>query len=284
MNDNATQWPNGRHYDTVKRALRYLAEHQARQPGLNELADAIGLSPHHLHRTFQQWAGITPKQFLQHLTRQAALTRLHAGQSVLNASLDAGLSGPGRLHDLLIKTDAVTPGEFRRGGLDLMIRHGCSTSPFGPVNLAWTDRGLNFLGFPQDGDAPHETRLREQWPMARLQRDQRNATRWSERIFGAAEKTPLPVWLHGSPFQLQVWQALLSIPPGTAVAYRDLAQYIGRPGAARAVGKAVGANPIAWLIPCHRVIQSVGGLGGYRWGLATKQAMLGVESLRSQTA
>ena len=266
------------HYATVARALHYLAEHQDQQPGLDELAGQLGLSPFHLQRTFQNWAGVSPKQFLALLTRDQALDRLRRGASVFDAALDAGLSGPGRLHDLLVKTDALTPGDARRGGAGLSMEYGTGDSPFGPALVAWTRRGISFLAFLQeDGEGHALDDLQTQWPRVQLNRNQAQAQTWLQQIFASARQQPLPVWLRGSPFQLKVWRALLAIPDDAWVSYADIARAIGQPGAARAVGSAVGKNPIAWLIPCHRVIRSVGEFGQYRWGAVTKQAMLGWE-------
>lgn len=268
-----------RHYDMVADALAYLVAHQAEQPGLAELAEHLGRSEAHVQKTFQAQAGLSPKQFLKALTRDRALDRLKAGATVLDASLDAGLSGPGRLHDLLISTDAMTPGEARRQGRGVAVNRGTGPTPFGPALLAWTGRGITFLGFLRNRGLDEALgELEAQWPDASFSDDDREATRRLAAIFDGARSTPLPVWLRGSPFQLKVWEALLSIPPDHHVTYGQLAERLGRPTASRAVGTAVGRNPISWLIPCHRVITAAGTLGGYRWGLETKQAMIGLES------
>jgi AraC family transcriptional regulator of adaptative response/methylated-DNA-[protein]-cysteine methyltransferase len=266
-------------YKLVARALNWVAENQADQPDLERLSVEMGLSPYHLQRTFQDWAGVSPKQFLKSLTRQDALARLKRGSSVLDAALESGLSGPGRLHDLMITTEALSPGEVRKLGKGVAIQYGSGPTPFGQAVLAWTDRGINFLGFCEDtgyDTVVHE--LKNQWPSAEFKLSQKAAAKQLEKIFSDFGKTPLRLWLTGSPFQLKVWEALLSIPENSHASYGQIAAYIGQPRASRAVGSAVGSNPVAWIIPCHRVIRKLGGLGGYRWGEITKQAMIGYEA------
>jgi AraC family transcriptional regulator of adaptative response/methylated-DNA-[protein]-cysteine methyltransferase len=271
-----------RQYQLVSQTIRWMVEHRGEQPELETLAAAAGISPGHLQRTFQDWAGVSPKQFLKSLTRQSARQRLAAGASVLDAALQSGLSGPGRLHDLMITTEALTPGEIRRKGQGVSLEYGFGESPFGQTLLAWSGRGLNFLGF-SDETGPEQalTALRSQWENATFDENSEGAQAWSERIFGGCAEQPLPLWLRGSPFQLKVWEALLSIPEGAHSTYGRLAACIGKPSAARAVGGAVGSNPIAWIIPCHRVIRQLGELGGYRWGSCTKSAMIGYEAARA---
>ena len=239
----------------------------------------MGVSPHHLQRTFQTWAGVSPKQFLKSLTRDAALARLKKGSSVLDASLGAGLSGPGRLHDLLISTDALTPGEIRKHGEGVQLDYGFGETLFGKALVAWTSRGVNFLGFCEENGAESTlATLQEQWANASFRESTTAAQRWLDRIFSGSNDKPVPLWLRGSPFQLKVWEALLEIPEGTHSTYGQLAVRIGHPGAARAVGTAVGGNPVSWIIPCHRVIRQMGEMGGYRWGGLTKRAMIGYEA------
>lgn len=274
-----------RQYDTVAAAIRWMTEHRDQQPDLDSLADAIGVSPHHLQRTFTRWAGVSPKQFLKHLTRTAALERLAEGCSVLDAALSVGLSGPGRLHDLLISTEAVTPGEARTLGSGVRFGFGSGDTPFGGAVTAWSPRGLSFLGFCGDsGPASCIEALREQWPRASFQEDSITAQGWLDQIFAGSRREPLRIWLSGTPFRLKVWQALLSIPPGALATYGSLARLLGQAGAARAIGSAVGANPLAWIIPCHRVIRESGEFGGYRWGATAKQAMIGLEAARATRA
>ncbi|MEJ2383422.1 MAG: methylated-DNA--[protein]-cysteine S-methyltransferase [Xanthomonadales bacterium] len=263
--------------------LNWLAAHRTQQPGLSEIADATGMSPYHLQRTFQRWAGISPKQFLKALTREAAIARLSRGDTVLDAALETGLSGPGRLHDLLLTTEALTPGEVKRGGAEVTFRFGFGECLFGLALIAWNERGINFLGFCNDVD-PRDAlgELRDRWPNASYVRDEAGARDWLKRVFADAPTTPLPLWLRGSPFQLRVWEALLAVPEDANVSYGRIARAVGAPGAARAVGNAVGGNPIAWIIPCHRVIRGMGELGGYRWGVSTKRAMIGYEHAKAR--
>ena len=270
-------------FQLVSSTLRWLHAHREEQPDLSRVAAAVGTSPYHLQRTFQRWAGISPKQFLKLLNRDAAIDRLRRGVPVLEAAVDTGLSGPGRLHDLLVTTESLTPGEVRRHGQGVALHYGFGECVFGRALLAWTPRGLNFLGFCNE--VPDEAALedlRARWRRAEFRRDDRGAAEWLERIFADSRETPLALWLRGSPFQLKVWEALLSIPENAAVSYRQVAEAIGEPGAARAVGNAVGANPIAWLIPCHRVIRQAGEIGGYHWGVDTKRALLAFEQARDE--
>jgi len=270
-------------HDMVADALRFLVEHQDEQPSLGRLAAHLDRSESHVQKVFQDQAGVSPKQFVRMLTRERALARLREGASVLQAALDSGLSGPGRLHDLLIDTDALTPGEARRRAQGVELWRGHGASPFGPVLLAWTDRGITFLAFTREtGEASAERELARQWPDARFRDDDAAAARRLGHIFDPVRRQPLKLWLRGSPFQLKVWEALLAVPSGRHVSYGQLARYIGRDSASRAVGTAIGRNPVSWLIPCHRVITGSGALGGYRWGLETKSAMIGWEAAREQ--
>jgi len=275
--------PQVQQYDLIADAIRWMVEHRAEQPDLNRLSLAMGVSPHHLQRTFQRWAGVSPKQFLKSLTRNAALARLKEGCSVLDAALESGLSGPGRLHDLLISTDALTPGEIRMRGEGVELHYGFGESPFGEALIAWTLRGINFLGFCQeDGSAQTLMVFRNQWSKARLSEDSTGAQSWLDTIFSESHDKPIPLWLRGSAFQLKVWEALLEIPEGTHSTYGQIAMLVGHPGAARAVGTAIGSNPLAYIIPCHRVIRQAGEIGGYRWGETTKRAIIGYEAASSR--
>jgi len=271
-----------RQYDLISRAIKWVAEHQSQQPELESLAAAMRVSPHHLQRTFQDWAGVSPKQFLKSLTRRAAVERLLAGTNVLDAAISVGLSGPGRLHDLLITTEALTPGEIRKRGEGVELEYGFGNTPFGLALVAWSSRGLNFLGFCEEHGAQNVLAdLRAQWSKARFSENPVQAEAWLDRVFSSSREQAIRLWLRGSPFQLKVWEALLTIPEGAHASYGSLASYIGQPAAARAIGSAVGANPLAWIIPCHRVIRQAGELGGYRWGTVTKQAMIGFEAVRN---
>jgi AraC family transcriptional regulator of adaptative response/methylated-DNA-[protein]-cysteine methyltransferase len=274
-------------YERVAHMIRYLDAHHEAQPGLAELAACIGLSPHHFHRLFSRWAAITPKDFLQCLTLAHARELLAHGHSVLDSALGAGLSGPGRLHDLCVSLEAATPGEWRTGGAGWTITAGFASSPFGRCLLAEGPRGICHLAFVDaSGGKEAYARLREQWPEARLQRADAGAAALAQRIFCKPGMVhagpPLRAYVRGTAFQIRVWQALLQLPAGALASYGHVAAAIGRSGAARAVGTAVGSNPLAWLIPCHRVIRETGVLGSYRWGAVRKRAMLVWEAAPTQ--
>lgn len=274
-------------YARIEAALRYLDEHAARQPSLAEAARAAHLSPHHFQRVFRRWAGISPKRFVQVHTVETAKARLRAGRSVLDAAWDAGLSGPGRLHDLFVNLEAVSPGEFKARGGGLIVRHGFHPSPFGTALLAATDRGICHLAFVDEGrERKALEELRRAWPSAELKQDAPATAKLIARVFPASangrRREPLTVLAGGTNFQAQVWRALLKVPPGTRTTYGALAKAIGKPKAARAVGQAVARNPIAYLIPCHRVVRSLGALGDYRWGADRKRALLAWEAARAK--
>jgi AraC family transcriptional regulator of adaptative response/methylated-DNA-[protein]-cysteine methyltransferase len=274
-------------YRRIERAIAYLDSNFREQPALEDVARAAGLAPHHFARVFRRWAGISPKQLLQRLTLQSARDSLARDQSVLAAAYEAGLSGPGRLHDLFVTVEAVTPGEFKSRGRGMTIRHGAAATPFGTARLALTPRGIGFLGFEDGrGHVPGWAEYREAWRDAAFVEDGAAAAATAAKIWGAVGAThePLRLWVLGTNFQVQVWQALLRAAASEAVSYADLARAVGRPAAARAVGGAVGANPVAWLIPCHHVLRSTGALGGYRWGIERKRAMLAWEVSRAAQA
>lgn len=324
-------------YLRIEKALRYLDDHADEQPSLAAVAAHVGLSEPHFHRLFRRWAGVTPKQFLQCLTLERAKGLLREeGRPVLDAALGAGLSGPGRLHDLFVALEGMTPGDYRREGAGLTVRWGAHGSPFGECLLAATERGVCALRFVDgeggrfaDGFGPQAeleaelAGLRREWPLSRFVRDQAATGRLARAIFGeaggprlngrgiltdvsdrpddsdtfgkagagsgprgeglgAGAGAPIRLLVKGTNFQVNVWRALLRIPEGRVTTYAALAEAVGRPGAARAVGQAVGRNPVAWLIPCHRVITSLGGVGGYRWGTLRKQAMLAREAAKAR--
>lgn len=268
-------------YDRIEKAIRFIQEHAADQPSLDAVAEHVGLSPCHFQRLFKRWAGVSPKRFLQYLTVERAKELLRASSPVLDAAHEVGLSGPGRLHDLFVSVEAVTPGEFKAFGEGLEIRYGFHSSPFGLCLAALTRRGLCALRFVEEGArGPAVAELRKDWKGAELLEDPESTGAVVERIFsraGTCAQRPLRLLLRGTNFQLRVWEALLRIPEGALVSYRALAGAVGRPKATRAVANAVGANPVAYLIPCHRVLRSSGELGGYRWGTARKGAILGRE-------
>jgi len=271
--------------EMVSEALHWLVQHKDEQPGLQRLAAHVGLSESHLQRTFQEFAGVSPKQFLKFLTKQEALERLRNGQTVLDTALGVGLSGPGRLHDLIVTTEALTPGEARRKGAGVAMSYGTGVTPFGLAFVAWTVRGISFLGFcHQKTPGMALTELRSQWPGSRLVEDAAQSQARLDAVFQDVPRQPIKIWLRGSPFQLRVWEALLAIPPGVHCTYGQIAAHLDQPGAGRAVGTAIGRNPVSWLIPCHRVITGLGTLGGYRWGTDTKLAMIGYEAARVSRA
>jgi AraC family transcriptional regulator of adaptative response/methylated-DNA-[protein]-cysteine methyltransferase len=267
-------------YERIAAAIRFLDEHRADQPDLATISAHIGLSPSRFHRMFSQWAGATPKDFLQCLTLGHARELLRAGESVLTASLDAGLSGPGRLHDLCMTLEAATPGEIKSRGDGMVIRAGIAESPFGHCLIAETPRGICHLAFFDDGGREHAfSEMQADWPLAKVVSDDRNAARIADGIFAAAPPaSPWKLFVKGTPFQLRVWRALLRVPSGALTSYGALSAAAGNPNASRATGSAVGANPVSFLIPCHRVIRETGICGHYRWGAVRKRAILAWES------
>ena len=272
-------------YQRIERAIRYLTENLEAQPSLDDVADSVGLSSFHLQRLFRRFAGVSPKQFLQHLTVERAKDALDASQSVLDASLAAGLSGPARLHDHFVTLEAMTPGEYKSGGAGLEIRYGTAQTAFGEIFAAQTPRGICALSFTENGGIGEQEALRNQWFAANLLRDDAVARRAAQQIFeGSTPERPLRLVAAGTNFQIRVWRALLEIPFGGVRTYREIAHTIGAPGASRAVGNALAANPIAYLIPCHRVILSTGAVGQYRWQPFRKRALLAWEQSRSGIA
>lgn len=265
-------------YALVERAIGYIRANAADQPGLEAVAREVGLSAFHLQRVFSQWAGISPKKFLQYVTKESVLERLEHGRSLLDAAYGAGLSGPGRLHDLLVLCEAMTPGEARARGRGVTIGHAFGPTPLGPALVGWTARGVCHLAFAQGADAALGE-LRARWPLARLEERPDEGRALLERIF-VRRDAPVRVLLRGTNFQMKVWEALVKTPPAALVTYADLARAIGRPRAARAVGGALARNHVAVLIPCHRVIREGGAPGAYRWGVERKLALHGWERAR----
>ena len=275
-------------YRRVEQAIRYLEENVHHQPPLSEIAASIGLGEFHFQRLFSRWVGISPKRFLQYLTKEHAKRLLEGSGTVLEAAYAVGLSGPSRLHDLLVACEAVTPGEHRRGGEGMSIRYGYHPSPFGDCLLAVTSRGICALRFDQGGGRESLVEwLAGQWPRAALASEPDATGPLIRRIFPFPDdRAPAPLHIHvkGTNFQIRVWEALVRIPFGQAVTYEDLARHLGIPRAARAVGNAVGANPIPFLIPCHRVLRKAGEFGNYGEGPARKKAILGWEAARVEAA
>lgn len=272
-------------YERVARAIAYLRRHTAAQPDLAAVARHVHLSKFHFQRLFLHWAGVSPKRFLQCLTLEHAKARILESRNLLDIADEVGLSGSGRLHDLFVTLEAMSPGEFRSGGAGLRIRFGFYESPFGPCVIGTTPRGICALRFlEQATERDAAGMLEEEWPRVHLERDQARAVELGQRIFDPVSSQPakpLAVLVKGTNFQLQVWRALIKVPAGGVTTYGQLAAETGNAGAARAVGSAAGANPIAYLIPCHRVIRESGMLGGYRWGEIRKAAILGWEAARA---
>ncbi len=273
-----------RDYARVAAAIAYLAQQRASQPNLDEVAAHAGLSPFHFQRLFVRWAGVSPKQFLGYLTLEHAKGLLRDQSSVLEAALEAGLSGPGRLHDLFVTLDAMTPGEYKAQGAALTLRYGFHPTPFGQALVLLTERGICGLRFAEpDQEADTLEAAHREWPASRLHHDQpATAAALHRALTGDGGRQPL--LLRGSRLQIQVWQALLAIPAGRLVSYGALADTLGYPRAARAVGTAIGHNPIAWLIPCHRVLRANGAVTGYRWGAQRKAALIAWETARHTAA
>ncbi len=273
-------------YSRIERAILFLGENYHRQPDLREVAENVNLSEFHFQRMFRRWAGITPKRFVQFLTLEHAKRLLSESHSVLDATYDAGLSSPGRLHDLFVNIEAMTPGEFKAQGAGLRITYGFHSTPFGESLLAVTGRGICGLGFIGPGGRASVLRdFQSRWPEAHWEENARLTQPYIRRIFSGENGNgdrPITLLLHGTNFQIKVWEAMLKIPMGSVVPYEYLAARVCSPQAARAVGGAVGKNPIAFLIPCHRVIRKAGGIGGYHWGTTRKKAMLAWEAAQTQ--
>ena len=271
----------------IDRAIDYLASNYRWQPSLTEAAAVAGMSPHHFQRTFADWTGVSPKRFLQYVTLGHARRLLAENVSTLETSLEVGLSGTSRLHDLFITCEAVTPGAFKARGNGLSIRYGLHDSPFGRVLIGVTEAGLCWLGFRHDqqDDAALIAEFEGDWPAAETIYDDAGTQPVAEAVFahaaGAKPKTPLRLLLRGTNFQIRVWQALLQIPLGQVASYNDVAAAIGSPKAARAAGRAVGANPISLIIPCHRVILNSGVVHNYRWGVLRKRILLALEAAQT---
>ena len=269
-------------FHRVEAAIRFIAENFKRQPTLEQIAESVHLSKYHFDRLFKRWAGISPIQFLQFLTLDYTKQRLAASKSLLDASLDAGLSGPSRLHDLFVTFEAMTPGDFKKRGAGLAITYGFGDTPFGECLLATTRRGICYLGFTDRGQRAATTdQLLRTWPGAVFTEDSAAVGPPLRNIFSRRHhrpSQPFTLQIRGTNFQINVWRALLTIPSGSVVTYRDIAACIGRPPASRAVAAAIAINPVAYLIPCHRVIARSGAIHGYRWGSARKKAMVGWEA------
>ena len=298
---NLVPGPRARDYSVVAKAIAFITEYSIQQPTLDEIASHVGLSSYHFQRLFTRWAGISPKAFLQTLTVDHARHLLRQSASVLDTAYEVGLSGPGRLHDLFISYEAMTPGDYKAGGAGLEMTYGFHDSPFGVCLLVATERGLAGIAFADDhepagtiepcacpeGRAAALADMRSRWPRAGFTEDSAQTAPYAATIFGsdgAAAPGKLDLVLIGTEFDVSVWRTLMRIPKGFATTYSDIARQIGNPGAARAVGSAVGRNPISFVVPCHRVLRKSGELGGYHWGLARKQAIIGWEAAPASAA
>ena len=270
-------------YHRIEQAILYLENHYKEQPSLEEVAANIGLSEYHFQRIFTRWAGVSPKRFLQFLTKEGAKDLLNRSENLLDTTHQVGLSSLGRLHDLFVTTEAVSPGEYKSRGEGVTIRYGLHASPFGKCLVAVTERGICHLGFIQTSEGDAIDNLVADWKNARMIEDHRSTAPLIEPIFDVTGRGKLHLHLRGTNFQLKVWEALLQIPTGAVTTYEGIAERIGQPTASRAVGTAVGHNPIAVLIPCHRVINKVGRFGNYRYGTPRKMALLAYESVTVNT-
>ncbi len=272
----------GSDWRRMGRAIRFLSENYLDQPRLEDAAACVGLSPFHFQRMFTRYVGVSPKSFVGHLTLAHAKSELARGTSVLEAALDAGLSGPSRLHDLCLKIEAMTPGDYAKAGKGIAIDYGFHDCPFGTALVMATEKGVCGLAF---GDAGEEDAMlddmRARWPMATYRQSPARIAPIARQIFDSRKGGEIALHLLGTPWQIKVWEALLLIPSGKVATYRSVAEKVCSAKASRAVGAAVGRNPISWLIPCHRVLGSDGALHGYHWGLTRKRAMLAYEAARA---
>ncbi len=284
MSESALEDPhNDQQYDYVAQAIAYIRAHARQQPSLGEIAAALNLSEYHLQRIFTAWAGVSPKRFLQVITKQRALDALKHSDDVLSAALNSGLSSPGRLHDLMVSCEAMSPGEIKALGKGLRIGFGSALTPFGHALIGWTPRGICYLQFYETSSEEKETELASQWSAASLFRDDLQAAQFSKQIFAAKHPDgKLHLVVKGTNFQVKVWEALLSTRSSEIISYAQLAKLIDSPKAQRAAGSAVAANTIGYLIPCHRVIRGDGDTGNFRWGSDRKVAIQAWEAGNQQ--
>ena len=273
---------NNINFKRIEHAINYIRTHFKEQPSLDDIAKAVNLSPHHFHRIFTQWAGVSPKKFLQYTTIEYAKTQLNKQKTVFDVSMDSGLSGTSRLHDLFVTVEAMTPGEYKNQGKDLTIHYSYPETIFGPSCVASTNKGICYLAFGDTETAYKE--LVEIFPRASFVHQQQAIHKEAIAFLQnpANALNPLQLHIKGTAFQLKVWDALLKIPLGKLTTYGNISNHLNNPNANRAVGTAVGSNPVSFIIPCHRVIRSSGELGGYHWGLDLKVAMIGWEAAKTQ--
>ncbi len=287
MNTASRQGP-AENYKQIAQAIAYIRDNAGRQPSLEQISSHTGLSPWHFQRKFKAWVGVSPKRFLEFLTVQHAKELLDKSASVLDAALDLGLSGPGRLHEQFVSIEAVTPGQYKRLGNGLKIYYGVHASPFGLMLLAVTGRGICELAFGSGERLDHEAiDLQRRWPAAQITHDPQRTAPTADKLFNPGSRTQkmgFQLFVKGTNFQVNVWRALLRVPEGSLVSYRQLAQMSGKPSAIRATASAIGANPVSYLIPCHRILRTSGELGGYHWGIERKRALIAWDSARAEVA
>jgi AraC family transcriptional regulator of adaptative response/methylated-DNA-[protein]-cysteine methyltransferase len=277
--------PNAdRDYRRIAKAIAFIVAARPRQPSLEELAAEVDLSSFHLQRLFKRWAGVSPKQLAGYLALEHAKAVMRASASVLDAAFETGLSGPSRLHDLFVTFQAMTPGEYRAQGRDLEIRHGVCATPFGRALILTTDRGVCGVEFVDEDDSTALAVLRGEWPHSRWVADQATVEATARNMFSTGEGRATHLLLRGTNFQIQVWAALMRLPEASIVSYGDIARFIGRPSAGRAVGAAVARNPIAYLVPCHRVLRANGLFKHYKWGADRRHAILAWEAAHAHRA
>jgi len=276
---------HSRDYARIAKAIDFIVGERPRHPSLDEVAAHVALSPFHLQRLFKRWAGVSPKQFMSYLTLDHAKAMMRASASVLDVTYDVGLSGPSRLHDLFVTHEAMTPGEYKAQGQNLMIRYGFHDTPFGRALILTTERGICGLDFIDGFDAAALTVAQSQWPLSRFVGDQTATGQIVQQLFDpTAQRTPTQLLLRGTNFQVQVWSALMRIPTGAIVSYGDIARAIGKPSASRAVGEALANNLVAVLVPCHRVLRSTGLFKNYKWAPTRRHALLAWEAAHQQQA
>jgi AraC family transcriptional regulator of adaptative response/methylated-DNA-[protein]-cysteine methyltransferase len=278
-------------YAQIRRAIAFLTETWVEQPSLDDLAGHLGLSPAHCQKLFKRWCGLSPKEFVQAITVDHARSLLEGSASVLDAAYEVGLSGGGRLHDLFVSHEAMTPGDYKRRGEGLDMAYGFHASPFGEALLIATDRGVAGLAFVDEdkGQTRQEALadMTQRWPKAHFVAAPDQTARLARQVFNPAawsREQPIRLVMIGTDFEVRVWQTLLKVPMGRAVSYTDIARHLSQPAASRAVGSAVGRNPISFVVPCHRVLRGDGSLGGYHWGLTRKRALIGWETGRMAAA
>ena len=278
-------------YDQIAQAIAYIRDNAGQQPSLEQIASHTGLSPWYFQRKFTSWVGVSPKRFLEFLTVQHAKELLDKSTSILDAALDVGLSGPGRLHEQFVSIEAVTPGQYKRFGSGLEIFYGVHPSPFGLMLLVLTDKGICYLAFGSVERLNNEIDdLQRHWPAAQVCHDPQRSAPTADKLFNPRvrvrnrQDTEFQLFVKGTNFQVNVWRALLRIPEGCLISYKQLAQMTGNPSAIRATASAVGANPVSYLIPCHRILRTSGELGGYHWGIERKRALIAWDSALAETA